>query len=155
MLFQPRADAMLDSQCLSCKKRRVRCDAVLPGCGPCRKKGIDCPGYRKPLVWINRTESDATPPVQRPTKQGADGHGNFVFKAQRIKSSPKNDDDGDDGKGTRGDGVVVVRKLADRPPVPQLWPSADPDVLRLMDWAAYRMFPGPSRCLVAACAEKP
>ncbi|KAL1626904.1 hypothetical protein SLS54_002442 [Diplodia seriata] len=102
-----------------------------------QKKGIDCPGYRKPLVWINRTESDATPPVQRPTKQGADGHGNFVFKAQRIKSSPKNDDDGDDGKGTRGDGVVVVRKLANRPPVPQLWPSADPDVLRLMDWAAY------------------
>ncbi|KKY13384.1 putative c6 transcription [Diplodia seriata] len=128
---------MLGPQCLSCKKRRVRCDTVLPGCGPCRKKGIDCPGYRKPLVWINRTESDATQPVQRPTKQGADGYGNFVFKAQRIKSSPKNDDDGDDGKGTRGDGVVVVRKLANRPPVPQLWPSADPDVLRLMDWAAY------------------
>ncbi|KAL1636993.1 hypothetical protein SLS58_009519 [Diplodia intermedia] len=126
---------MLDPQCLSCKKRRVRCDTVQPGCGQCKKKGIDCPGYRKPLVWVNRTESDAAPPVQRRTKRGADGHGNFVFKTQRIKSSPTNDDDEDDGKRTRGDGVVV-RQLA-RPPIPQTWPSADPQMLRLMNWAAH------------------
>lgn len=39
-------------QCLSCKKRRVRCDSAKPVCRRCGRDGIECPGYKKPTTWI-------------------------------------------------------------------------------------------------------
>ncbi|KAB2574467.1 Sterol uptake control protein 2 [Lasiodiplodia theobromae] len=119
---------MLGAQCLSCKKRRVRCDSVQPSCGPCKKKGIDCPGFHKPLVWINR--GTASEKSQPPTPARACT--SFIFKAQRIKSSPKKDTD--DVRKHPEHGAIVKRTRSSIPPP---WPCADPRVLQLLDVAMY------------------
>ncbi|OAQ82557.1 hypothetical protein VFPFJ_08359 [Purpureocillium lilacinum] len=38
--------------CLDCKRRRVK---VSPLCLRCAKAGIQCRGYEKPIIWVNRT----------------------------------------------------------------------------------------------------
>lgn len=43
--------------CVSCKKRRVRCDASLPTCSRCPRDGIECLGYKNPTVWIYHDQS--------------------------------------------------------------------------------------------------
>lgn len=37
--------------CHNCKRRRLRCDRKLPFCQKCVKKGENCLGYGKLLVW--------------------------------------------------------------------------------------------------------
>lgn len=41
----------LGPQCLSCKKRRTKCDSRTPGCAKCQRDRIECPGYVKKLKW--------------------------------------------------------------------------------------------------------
>ncbi|KAL1620757.1 hypothetical protein SLS56_009527 [Neofusicoccum ribis] len=62
---------MLGAQCLSCKKRRVRCDSAKPTCARCPKDGIECPGYEKPTVWINHTQSSTS--IKRSRHRPAEG----------------------------------------------------------------------------------
>jgi hypothetical protein len=42
----------LGPQCLSCKRRRVKCDSATPSCRRCERDDIACPGYTKQLKWI-------------------------------------------------------------------------------------------------------
>ncbi|KAL7266607.1 hypothetical protein RUND412_010842, partial [Rhizina undulata] len=37
--------------CYTCRRRRVRCDKALPSCSKCIRTGLECLGYKKPLVW--------------------------------------------------------------------------------------------------------
>ncbi|EGX97159.1 C6 zinc finger domain protein [Cordyceps militaris CM01] len=39
--------------CQLCRKRRVKCDEVKPGCGNCTKYGADCPGYERSLKFVS------------------------------------------------------------------------------------------------------
>ncbi|KAH7137320.1 hypothetical protein B0J13DRAFT_527958 [Dactylonectria estremocensis] len=39
------------SGCLSCKKRKRKCDEQRPGCQACARRGIQCEGYATPLRW--------------------------------------------------------------------------------------------------------
>lgn len=41
----------LGPQCLSCKRRRVKCDFSTPSCQRCERDSITCPGYKKALRW--------------------------------------------------------------------------------------------------------
>ncbi|KAF2166693.1 hypothetical protein M409DRAFT_54489 [Zasmidium cellare ATCC 36951] len=34
-------------RCLTCKRRRVKCDEARPACSPCRRLGLNCGGYNK------------------------------------------------------------------------------------------------------------
>jgi hypothetical protein len=42
------------TQCHTCRKRRIRCDQTKPACLKCQSKNLTCPGYtkQKPLVWL-------------------------------------------------------------------------------------------------------
>ncbi|KAF1961084.1 hypothetical protein CC80DRAFT_229743 [Byssothecium circinans] len=42
-----------DVQCYTCRRRHVKCDRILPTCAKCRKKGVPCLGYQKPLRWAD------------------------------------------------------------------------------------------------------
>lgn len=59
----------LGPQCLSCKKRQVKCDSAPNACLRCQKDNIVCPGYTKPLKWKQ---------FRAPKRPGA--------KLQRVKS---------------------------------------------------------------------
>lgn len=39
--------------CQLCRKRRVKCDEVKPGCGNCARYGTDCPGYERALKFVS------------------------------------------------------------------------------------------------------
>ncbi|XWW92808.1 hypothetical protein V2A60_000735 [Cordyceps javanica] len=41
--------------CLTCRRRKKKCDKTAPTCLKCEKAGIECEGYTDGLVWVNRT----------------------------------------------------------------------------------------------------
>ncbi|KAK0383944.1 hypothetical protein NLU13_8035 [Sarocladium strictum] len=41
--------------CHSCRKRRVACGFERPHCVRCQKAGIECPGYQRRALFVNRT----------------------------------------------------------------------------------------------------
>lgn len=43
-------------RCLTCKRRRVKCDEARPACSPCRRLRLDCGGYTKDYTF-RRDES--------------------------------------------------------------------------------------------------
>ncbi|KAF8416842.1 fungal-specific transcription factor domain-containing protein [Tirmania nivea] len=46
------AESPPTTDCFQCKKRRIACDRGFPTCQKCAKKGLPCPGYKKPkIVW--------------------------------------------------------------------------------------------------------
>ncbi|KAK2038844.1 hypothetical protein LZ31DRAFT_607870 [Colletotrichum somersetense] len=47
-------EVIADVPCWSCRRRRVRCDAIKPACVKCTRAGIQCLGYgpTKPLSWV-------------------------------------------------------------------------------------------------------
>ncbi|EAU30903.1 predicted protein [Aspergillus terreus NIH2624] len=46
--------------CRTCIQRRIKCDESRPACRRCERRGIQCPGYQKPLRFI-----PVTTPAQR------------------------------------------------------------------------------------------
>ncbi|KAF3076667.1 hypothetical protein CFAM422_001845 [Trichoderma lentiforme] len=52
------------SACWTCRRRRVRCDGVVPGCTPCRKHSVACEGYSVELVWVDPS-TGKYPPLSR------------------------------------------------------------------------------------------
>ncbi|KAF6826093.1 C6 finger domain-containing protein [Colletotrichum musicola] len=45
--------------CLSCKRRKRKCDEKRPECGPCKRRRISCEGYVKTLRWVGDSASQA------------------------------------------------------------------------------------------------
>ncbi|KAJ3473254.1 hypothetical protein NLG97_g10419 [Lecanicillium saksenae] len=41
--------------CLTCRRRKKKCDKTAPTCLKCEKAGLECEGYTDGLVWVNRT----------------------------------------------------------------------------------------------------
>ncbi|KAJ2974703.1 hypothetical protein NQ176_g5916 [Zarea fungicola] len=41
--------------CLTCRRRKKKCDKRTPTCIKCERAGIECEGYTEGLVWVNRT----------------------------------------------------------------------------------------------------
>ncbi|KAL2870001.1 Zn(II)2Cys6 transcription factor domain-containing protein [Aspergillus lucknowensis] len=44
--------------CVTCLKRKKRCDMEKPFCGTCRKARVECGGYHRPRIFINNTMED-------------------------------------------------------------------------------------------------
>lgn len=75
----PTAQALSAVDCYTCRRRRVRCDRVLPGCAKCARTQLDCLGYKKPLVWnkgvasrgkmMGKTFPVPAPPQSQPSSQ--------------------------------------------------------------------------------------
>lgn len=47
-------------RCLTCKRRRVKCDEARPACSPCRRLGLDCGGYTKDYVFRDESHKFAS-----------------------------------------------------------------------------------------------
>ncbi|KAG5920079.1 hypothetical protein E4U42_006320 [Claviceps africana] len=43
--------------CLACRQRRLKCDRLPTGCSQCRRKGIQCAGYRDPSALRIKDET--------------------------------------------------------------------------------------------------
>lgn len=44
-------------KCWACRRRRLKCDGAVPHCNKCEANGQECPGYVKPLTWVNGVAS--------------------------------------------------------------------------------------------------
>lgn len=53
--------------CLVCKRRKVKCDEVAPGCGPCQRLGLAC-RYPGPSNAGDESHSDAVISVPKPLR---------------------------------------------------------------------------------------
>ncbi|KAL9044983.1 MAG: hypothetical protein Q9214_001920 [Letrouitia sp. 1 TL-2023] len=47
-------------RCLTCKRRRVKCDEARPACSPCCRLGLDCGGYAKDYVFRDQSHKFAS-----------------------------------------------------------------------------------------------
>ena len=47
-------------RCLTCKRRRVKCDEARPACSPCRRLDLDCEGYTKNYVFRDESRRFAS-----------------------------------------------------------------------------------------------
>lgn len=54
--------------CLTCKKKRLKCDETKPGCNNCLKKGIECGGYSTNFKWKTFEETSTSFKVMKTTK---------------------------------------------------------------------------------------
>src|SRR6266487_5272050 len=51
--------------CWTCRRRRVKCDGVIPHCTPCRRMRVDCEGYHVALVWVDSKTGAYRPQLRR------------------------------------------------------------------------------------------
>ncbi|KAB8211080.1 hypothetical protein BDV34DRAFT_186075 [Aspergillus parasiticus] len=75
--------------CRTCIQRRVKCDETRPNCRRCELRGIQCPGYRKPLTFVVSTPSDSRTPAG-PTYRAARPSAQFQ-KLNTSRSVAKRD----------------------------------------------------------------
>ncbi|RDW81730.1 Zn(II)2Cys6 transcription factor [Aspergillus mulundensis] len=54
--------------CVTCLKRKKRCDLEKPFCGTCRKARVECGGYHRPRIFINNTIENQSQLVLRKIK---------------------------------------------------------------------------------------
>ena len=48
------------SGCITCKKKRLKCDETKPGCHQCQKRSVTCEGYKKDFKWRQFEEATFT-----------------------------------------------------------------------------------------------
>ncbi|KAG5361173.1 Transcriptional regulatory protein [Yarrowia sp. E02] len=62
--------------CITCKRRRSKCDETKPGCLECQKRGLTCEGYATSFKWksFKGMPKDAAP-NEKPHKQDFEYHG--------------------------------------------------------------------------------
>lgn len=46
-----------DKPCHNCRRRRLRCDRLLPHCAKCEAKGVECLGYTQIFQWTGAVAS--------------------------------------------------------------------------------------------------
>lgn len=83
----PAAQALSTVDCYTCRRRRVRCDRVLPGCAKCARTQLECLGYKKPLVWNKGVASRGkmmgkTFPVPAPPQSQSQSQSHFKSTAR-------------------------------------------------------------------------
>ncbi|KAL4878812.1 hypothetical protein BJY04DRAFT_195122 [Aspergillus karnatakaensis] len=59
--------------CVTCLKRKKRCDLEKPFCGTCRKARVECGGYHRPRIFINNTIENQSQQLVRKGKSTSDG----------------------------------------------------------------------------------
>jgi hypothetical protein len=52
--------------CMTCKKKRLKCDETKPTCMQCGKRNVECEGYKKDYKWRTFEETTFAP---RPTSK--------------------------------------------------------------------------------------
>lgn len=57
-------------RCLTCKRRRVKCDEARPACSQCRSLGVDCGGYTKQYIFRDQNHKFASSATTLETSEG-------------------------------------------------------------------------------------
>ncbi|KAH7086061.1 hypothetical protein BKA63DRAFT_32045 [Paraphoma chrysanthemicola] len=60
---------MPSTSCRECSRRRIKCDASVPHCQKCKKKGLECSGYGFRYRFANSLSSDRQQPSTRYTRK--------------------------------------------------------------------------------------
>ncbi|ETN40015.1 uncharacterized protein HMPREF1541_04290 [Cyphellophora europaea CBS 101466] len=56
--------------CMTCKKKRLKCDETKPTCQQCAKRNVECEGYKKDYKWRSFEETNFNPkPAAKATKK--------------------------------------------------------------------------------------
>ena len=58
-------------RCLTCKRRRVKCDEARPACSPCRRLHLDCGGYTKNYAFRDESHKFASAATLKILKEQA------------------------------------------------------------------------------------
>ncbi|KAL3441881.1 hypothetical protein BJX65DRAFT_321997 [Aspergillus insuetus] len=73
----------LSRGCQTCRKRKIKCDQILPGCTQCRKSGWVCPGYADAVERMFQYQHvDSTVSIVKPAKIRVD-------ERKAVKRPPK------------------------------------------------------------------
>jgi hypothetical protein len=65
-----RADRRCRIGCITCKKKRLKCDETKPSCSQCQKRSVTCEGYKKDFKWRSFEEATFT---TKPTSKARKG----------------------------------------------------------------------------------
>jgi hypothetical protein len=77
--FVDGADGRCHIGCITCKKKRLKCDETKPSCLQCQKRSVTCEGYKKDFKWRSFEEATFT---TKPTSKARKG------KANRLPHLP-------------------------------------------------------------------
>lgn len=58
--------------CMTCKKKRLKCDETKPTCVQCEKRNVECEGYKKDYKWRSFEETNKTSRVGKGKKVNND-----------------------------------------------------------------------------------
>ena len=73
--------------CLTCKKKRLKCDETKPQCLNCQKRGVECGGYSTTFKWKSFEETSASQRVRKVSTGSSMGSASALQPAQKIKRS--------------------------------------------------------------------
>lgn len=84
---------IVQQDCTTCVRRRIRCDRSLPTCVKCSKKGLTCPGYGPRWRWANgiavrgHLKGRTTPNVEKPARASTSLKASASPKSTRSSES--------------------------------------------------------------------
>ena len=75
--------------CMTCKKKRLKCDETKPTCSQCSKRNVVCEGYKKDYKWRSFEETSFNPrPI--PKSKKSERSVSFTQSHAQPKSVPNN-----------------------------------------------------------------
>ncbi|KAL3483189.1 hypothetical protein BJX62DRAFT_249795 [Aspergillus germanicus] len=78
----------LSRGCQTCRKRKIKCDQILPGCTQCRKSGWICPGYADAVErMFQHQHLDSTISIVKPDTARVDERKTVKCRATRVSAS--------------------------------------------------------------------
>ncbi|KAL3448954.1 hypothetical protein BJX65DRAFT_52384 [Aspergillus insuetus] len=91
--------------CVTCLKRKKRCDLEKPFCGTCRKARVECGGYHRPRIFINNT-------MENHNKQLTKKERGTSTSMSTSRSSDSSDTDSSRSTPSSGSNVALLMSLA-------------------------------------------
>jgi hypothetical protein len=64
------ADRHCHIGCITCKKKRLKCDETKPSCLQCQKRSVTCEGYKKDFKWRSFEEATFTTKTTSKARKG-------------------------------------------------------------------------------------
>ncbi|KAL3465340.1 hypothetical protein BJX64DRAFT_63600 [Aspergillus heterothallicus] len=99
--------------CVTCLKRKKRCDLEKPFCGTCRKARVECGGYHRPRIFINNTMNDHNKQLTK-KERGISTSTNISMSKGRSSSGSGSSSDTDSNRSSpdNGSDVALLMSLA-------------------------------------------
>ncbi|CCH46050.1 TY1 enhancer activator [Wickerhamomyces ciferrii] len=83
---QPKKNSKSRNGCLTCKKKRLKCDETKPHCLNCTKKNISCGGYSTNFKWKSFEETTTSQKIKKQRKSSISDVNNTTGKPSKELS---------------------------------------------------------------------